>query len=138
MTAILAIETGKLDTLVTIPKEAYGVEGSSMYLRLGEKISLRDLVYGLMLISGNDAAVAIAVHVGGSVAGFAALMNEKAQALGALNTHFVTPNGLHDPNHYTTAYDLALIASMPCRTERFEKSSERHIIERKPARLRER
>mgnify|MGYP000009660636 FL=1 len=111
MTAILAIETGKLDTLVTIPKEAYGVEGSSMYLRLGEKISLRDLVYGLMLISGNDAAVAIAVHVGGSVAGFAALMNEKAQALGALNTHFVTPNGLHDPNHYTTAYDLALIAS---------------------------
>lgn len=82
-----------------------------MYLRLGEKISLRDLVYGLMLISGNDAAVAIAVHVGGSVAGFAALMNEKAQALGALNTHFVTPNGLHDPDHYTTAYDLALIAS---------------------------
>ena len=64
MTAILAIETGKLDTLVTIPKEAYGIEGSSMYLHLGEKMSLRDLVYGLMLISGNDAAVAIAVHVG--------------------------------------------------------------------------
>ena len=77
MTAILAIETGKLDALVTVPKEAYGVEGSSMYLRLGEKISLRDLVYGLMLVSGNDAAVAIAINVGGSIAGFAALMNEK-------------------------------------------------------------
>lgn len=119
MTAILAIETGKLDALVTVPKEAYGVEGSSMYLRLGEKISLRDLVYGLMLVSGNDAAVAIAINVGGSIAGFAALMNEKAKALGAQNTHFVTPNGLHDAEHYTTAYDLALIASYAMQNETF-------------------
>ena len=110
MTAILAIEAGNLDALVTVPQEAYGVEGSSMYLRLGEQISMRDLLYGLMLVSGNDAAVAIAVHVGGSVEGFAALMNAKAASLGAHNTHFVTPNGLPDPDHYTTAYDLALIA----------------------------
>ncbi len=119
MTAILAIETGKLDALVTVPKEAYGVEGSSMYLRLGEKISLRDLVYGLMLVSGNDAAIAIAINVGGSIAGFAALMNEKAKELGAHNTHFVTPNGLHDVEHYTTAYDLALIASYAMQNETF-------------------
>ena len=111
MTAILAIESGNLDAIVTVPEAAYGVEGSSMYLRLGEKISLRDLVYGLMLVSGNDAAVAIAIHVGGSVEGFAAMMNKKAKSLGALNTNFVTPNGLPDPNHYTTAYDLALIAA---------------------------
>ena len=119
MTAILAIEAGNLDALVTVPQEAYGVEGSSMYLRLGEQISMRDLLYGLMLISGNDAAVAIAVHVGGSVEGFAALMNAKAASLGAHNTHFVTPNGLPDPDHYTTAYDLALIACYAMQNETF-------------------
>lgn len=119
MTAILAIEAGNLDALVTVPQEAYGVEGSSMYLRLGEQISMRDLLYGLMLVSGNDAAVAIAVHVGGSVEGFAALMNAKAASLGAHNTHFVTPNGLPDPDHYTTAYDLALIACYAMQNETF-------------------
>ena len=118
MTAILAIEAGNLDALVTVPQEAYGVEGSSMYLRLGEQISMRDLLYGLMLVSGN-AAVAIAVHVGGSVEGFAALMNAKAASLGAHNTHFVTPNGLPDPDHYTTAYDLALIACYAMQNETF-------------------
>ncbi len=119
MTAILAIEAGNLDALVTVPQEAYGVEGSSMYLRLGEQISMRDLLYGLMLVSGNDAAVAIAVHVGSSVEGFAALMNAKAASLGAHNTHFVTPNGLPDPDHYTTAYDLALIACYAMQNETF-------------------
>lgn len=119
MTAILAIEAGNLDALVTVPQEAYGVEGSSMYLRLGEQISMRDLLYGLMLVSGNDAAVAIAVHVGGSVEGFAALMNARAASLGAHNTHFVTPNGLPDPDHYTTAYDLALIACYAMQNETF-------------------
>ena len=119
MTAILAIEAGNLDALVTVPQEAYGVEGSSMYLRLGEQISMRDLLYGLMLVSGNDAAVAIAVHVGGSVEGFAALMNAKAASLGAHNTHFVTPNGLPDPDHYTTAYDLGLIACYAMQNETF-------------------
>lgn len=111
MTAILAIENGNLADTVTVTEEAYGTEGSSMYLRLNEKICLKDLLYGLMLLSGNDAAVAIAMHIGGSVEGFALMMNEKAKAIGAHNTHFVTPNGLHDGEHYTTAYDLALITS---------------------------
>lgn len=111
MTALLAIEHGNLDELVKTPKEAYGVEGSSIYLEQEESLSLRDLIYGLMLSSGNDAAVSIAVHIGGSVEGFAQLMNAKARQLGAMNTHFVTPNGLNDENHYTTAYDLSLICA---------------------------
>ncbi len=111
MTALLAIEHGNLDDLVETPAEAYAVEGSSIYLEQGEKLSLRDLIYGLMLSSGNDAAVSIAVHIGGSVEGFAGLMNAKARELGAMNTHFVTPNGLNDENHYTTAYDLSLICA---------------------------
>lgn len=111
MTALLAIEHGNLDDLVKTPNEAYAVEGSSIYLEQGEELSLRDLVYGLMLSSGNDAAVSIAVHIGGSVEGFAELMNAKARELGAMNTHFVTPNGLNDENHYTTAYDLSLICA---------------------------
>jgi len=119
MTAILAIEHGNPETLVRVTKEAYGVEGSSMYLRMNEELSLKDLLYGLMLLSGNDAAVAIAIHIGGSVEGFAAMMNKKAKAIGANNTHFVTPNGLHDDEHYTTAYDLALIASYAMRNPLF-------------------
>ena len=119
MTAILAIEYGDLDTVITTADEAYGVEGSSIYLRLNEKMSLRDLIYGLMLRSGNDAAVAIAVHISGSVDEFAKLMNEKAQSLGAVNTHFVTPNGLPAAGHYTTAYDLALICSYAMKNATF-------------------
>jgi len=111
MTALLALETGELSELVEVSKEAYGVEGSSIYLKLGEKISLKDLLYGLMLSSGNDAAVAIAIHIGKSVEGFAAMMNEKAQSLGMNNSHFVTPNGLHHEEHYTSAYDLALLCA---------------------------
>jgi len=111
MTALLAVERGNLDEIIPIPEEAVGVEGSSIYLKLGEAMSLRDLLYGLMLSSGNDAAVAIAVTLGGSVPGFARMMNQRARELGALNTNFVTPNGLHDPEHYTTAYDLALISA---------------------------
>lgn len=120
MTAMLALEHGGLDTLVEITEEAYGEEGSSMYLELGEKISLRDLLYGLMLVSGNDAAVAIATYIGGSVGGFARLMNQKAKELGALNTNFVTPNGLHDDNHYTTAYDLGLICQAAMKMPEFQ------------------
>lgn len=119
MTALLAIELGNLDEMVTTDATAYGVEGSSIYLRLEETISLRDLVYGLMLASGNDAAVAIAVHIGKGVEQFAGLMNAKARQLGAVNTHFVTPNGLHNEDHYTTAYDLALIASAAMQNETF-------------------
>lgn len=119
MTALIAIENGRLDDIVTVPKEAYGVEGSSMYLMLGEKVSLLDLLYGLMVNSGNDAAIAIAIHIGGNVEGFTELMNKRAEKLGLTNTHFVTPNGLHDKEHYTTAYDLAVIACEAMNNEIF-------------------
>lgn len=109
MTALLAVENGDLDEVITTDTSAYGVEGSSIYLNLNEQITLRDLVYGLMLRSGNDSAVAIACHIGGSVEGFAEMMNARAEELGALNTHFVNPHGLPADGHYTTAYDLALI-----------------------------
>ncbi len=110
MTALLAIEKGDLDKKVTVSENASGVEGSSIYLETGEKIPLRDLVYGLMLRSGNDAAIAIAEEIGGSTDRFVIMMNKKARELGAYNTHFANPNGLHNPDHYTTARDMALIA----------------------------
>lgn len=111
MTALIVIERCSLDETVEVTAEAAGTEGSSMYLSCGEKLSVRDLLYGLMLLSGNDAAVALAVHVGGSVTGFVNMMNAKAAELGLENTHFVTPNGLHDSEHYTTAFELALIGA---------------------------
>lgn len=110
MTALLAIENGTLDKKVKVSENASGVEGSSIYLEPGEKISLRDLVYGLMLRSGNDAAIAISEEIGGSTSNFVIMMNKRARELGAFNTHFTNPNGLHDPDHYTTAKDMALIA----------------------------
>jgi len=111
MTAILAIESGKMDQTVKVDGRAVGTEGSSIYLKAGEKLKLRDLVYGLLLRSGNDAAVAIAIAVAGSESGFVRLMNEKAMELGMLDTHFANPHGLDDPdgNHYSTAYDMALL-----------------------------
>lgn len=110
MTAILAIENGDLSSTVTVSKNASGIEGSSIWLEVGEKMTLEDMLYGLMLSSGNDAAVAIAEHIGGSVEGFVQMMNEKAEEIGAHNTHFMNPNGLSVDGHYTTAYDLALIS----------------------------
>ena len=109
MTAIVTVENGNLDDEVIISAKAAGTGGSRLGLKKGDKITLRDLLYGLMLRSGNDAAIAIAEHVGGNVQGFADLMNEKAKELQLKNTHFVTPHGLDDPNHYTTAYELAKI-----------------------------
>ena len=110
MTAILAIESGKMNQYVTVSEQATRTEGSSVYLKPGEKIKLKDLVYGLMLRSGNDAAVAIAEAVGGSVEGFVYMMNERAREIGMLNTHFANPHGLDDSkNHYSTAYDMALL-----------------------------
>lgn len=110
MTAIIAIESGKMDELVTISKRAVFTEGSSIYLQQGEKILLKDLVYGLMLRSGNDAANAIAEHVGGSIEGFVFLMNQKAEEIGMLNTIFSNPHGLDDhENHYSSAYDMAIL-----------------------------
>lgn len=119
MTAIVALENCALEENVKVSAQAYGTEGSSMYLELGEVLSMEDLLYGLMIASGNDAAVAIAEHAGGSVEGFAAMMNDKAAQLGLANTHFVTPNGLHDEAHYTTAYELALTAAYAMQNETF-------------------
>ncbi len=110
MTAILAVESGKMNETVTVSANAAGTEGSSIYLKPGEKIKLEDLVYGLMLRSGNDSAVAIAENVGGSLEGFVYLMNEKAREIGMTNTHFENPHGLDDhENHYSTAYDMAIL-----------------------------
>ncbi|BDG59446.1 D-alanyl-D-alanine carboxypeptidase family protein [Caldinitratiruptor microaerophilus] len=109
LTAILALERARLDDVVTISSRAARVPGSSMYVRAGETYTLQELLYGLLLHSGNDAAVAIAEHVAGSVEAFAQLMNEKARAIGARSSHFLNPHGLHQPGHYSTAYDLALI-----------------------------
>lgn len=111
MTALLAVESGRLAESVAVPDEAVGTEGSSMYLKAGETIPLIDLVYGLMLTSGNDAAVAIACYLDGGTETFAARMNARAAALGLSNTHFVTPNGLHDPAHYSSAKDMAVLAA---------------------------
>lgn len=119
MTALLALEKGNLDDVVTVGRNAYGVPGTSIYLNLGEHITLRDLLYGLLLASGNDAAVAIAEHIGGSVEAFCAMMTERAAELGCENTAFVNPNGLPAEGHHTTAYDLALIAREAMKNEIF-------------------
>ena len=121
MTAFLAIENGTLDKKVKVSANASGVEGSSIYLASGEMISLRDLVYGLMLRSGNDAAIAISEAIGGSTDNFVIMMNKKARELGACNTHFMNPNGLHDQEHYTTAKDMALIARAAMKNSEFKK-----------------
>lgn len=110
MTALLAIELGDLDAPVTCSRTAFGVPGTSIYLSEGETLSLRDMLYGLMLASGNDAATAIAEHIGGTVSDYCAMMTARAEALGCQSTVFLTPHGLPMDGHYTTAYDLALIA----------------------------
>lgn len=110
MTALVAIEEGVLSDVVTVKREATLAEGSSMYLAEGEQLTLETLLYGLLLCSGNDAAVAIADHVGGSQAGFVKRMNEKAKALGMTASSFANPNGLDDDAHYSTARDMAYLA----------------------------
>ena len=109
MTALVAIESLPLDASITVTSDAVGVEGSSIYLTEGETLTLEDLLYAMMLESANDAAVAIAVAVSGSVDAFADKMNQRASALGLQHTHFTNPHGLDDPEHYTTALELALI-----------------------------
>lgn len=110
MTALVAIREGNLGDVVKVGREATLTEGSSMYLQEGEELTLEALLYGLMLCSGNDAAVAIADHVGGSQAGFVALMNETAAELGMEHTSFANPNGLDHEDHYSTAGDMAILA----------------------------
>lgn len=120
LTAIVAIENTKdFDVKFSIPKEAVGIEGSSIYLKEGEKLSMRELLYGLMLRSGNDSAVAIAIITAGSVENFVLMMNEFCENKGLKNTHIVTVNGLHDDNHYTTASDLAEITRYALKNQLF-------------------
>lgn len=119
MTAILTIEAGDLDREFTVDSFAIMVEGTSMGLREGDRVSRRDLLYGIMLPSGNDAANAAAVSVSGSVAAFVEKMNAKAGALGLSDTHFATPSGLDADGHYTTAYDLAMLTAYAMRNELF-------------------
>ena len=111
MTALVVCQQCNVLDRVKIPKEAVGIEGSSMYLKEGEVLTVQELLYGLMLHSGNDAAVALALYCGGTVEGFAQLMNDKAYRLGLTGTHFENPHGLDSPNHYSTARDLALLAA---------------------------
>lgn len=110
LTAIIIIEDCDLDEVITVPTEAVGVEGSSIYLKWDEQIDIRDLLYGLMLRSGNDSATALAIHHSGSVEKFADAMNERAKKIGAENSNFKNPSGLPDSEHYTTARDLCKIA----------------------------
>lgn len=121
LTALIALEESNLDDVVTVSANAANQASDSSVcgLKEGDQISMRDLLYGLMMRSGNDAAIAIAEHISGSSEEFAVLMNAKAQSLGATNSHFVTPNGLHDEDHYTTVYDMYLIMNAAVQNETF-------------------
>lgn len=110
MTALIIAEECDLDEVITVPDEAVGVEGSSIYLKKGEVISIKDLLYGLMLRSGNDASCALAIHHSGSIEKFVERMNQRAKELGANDTNFANPNGLPNDQHYTTARDLCNIS----------------------------
>nr|WP_253286705.1 D-alanyl-D-alanine carboxypeptidase family protein [Virgibacillus sp. MSJ-26] len=123
MTAIIAIELGQMNEEAKTSRRAIYTEGSSIYLEQGEKMTIEDLLYGLMLRSGNDAAVAISEHIGGSVEGFVHLMNEKAKWLGMTNTQFANPHGLTDEDHYSTAYDMAILMQYAMANEEFRKIS---------------
>ena len=122
MTALVVCEQSNVLDRVRIMPEAVGIEGSSMYLKEGEVLTVQDLLYGLMLHSGNDAAVALAIYCGGTVEGFAELMNDKAHRLGMNSTHFVNPNGLDTPGHYSTARDMAVLAAYAMENPIFSKT----------------
>ncbi len=127
MTALIVAEDCDLSEVITVPDSAVGVEGSSIYLKKDERISVKDLLYGLMLRSGNDAACALAIHHSGTIEKFVDKMNERAKEIGADNTHFKNPNGLPDDEHYTTARDLCNIARCAMSNQTFkEVVSTRH------------
>ena len=130
LTALVVLERLPLDLKVKVPKEAIGVEGSSLYLREGEELTVEDLLFGMMLRSGNDASVALAMAVAGTVDNFALLMNKKAVECGANNSNFVNPHGLHHSNHFTTALDLAYITAEAMKHPYF-----RHIVSMQKARI---
>ena len=126
MTALITLEVlrendSPMDQEIEVPECAQGVEGSSIYLKSGEKISIEDLLYGLMLVSGNDAATALAEIIGGTQENFVEMMNEKAKSLGCKNTHFANPSGLFDEEHYTTARDMAIISMEAMKDPTFRK-----------------
>lgn len=120
LTAITIIENCNLDDVVTVTDKTVGVEGSSIYLEKGEKLSVRHLLYGLMLRSGNDCAETLAVYCSGNIEDFAKLMNKTAKKIGANESNFINPHGLHNDQHYTTAYDLALISCYAMQNEQFK------------------
>ena len=122
MTALIAIESGKLDDKVVIGEEIKSAYGSGIYIQVGEELTLRDLVYGLMLRSGNDAALAIAKYVGGSVEDFVTMMNDKAKEIGMNNTTFNNPSGLdEDKGNYSTAYDMSKLTSYAMKLDEYKK-----------------
>lgn len=121
MTGLLACESNKMDRYVKVSPFASGTEGSSLWLKAGEKLKLQDLTYGLMMKSGNDAAVAISEFLAGNTEAFALMMTQRAKEIGALNTSFKNPHGLDDENHYTTAFDLALITREAMNNKLFAK-----------------
>lgn len=120
MTAIVVLEQAKLTDTVTINSKAASIGGSRLGLKKNDKITVNDLLYGLMLRSGNDAAVALAIHVGGSIEGFADMMNKKAIELGLTNSHFIVPHGLDNEGHYTTAYELVKITDYALNIDKFK------------------
>ena len=127
MTCVVVLENiSDLSQIVTVSRKAAGIGGSRLGLTTDAQITVNDLLYGLMLCSGNDAAIALAEFVGGSVEGFASLMNNKATELGLTNTHFVTPHGLDNDEHYTTAYELALLTNYALKNETFRKIVSTH------------
>ncbi len=130
MTALVALESAPLDTVVTVPACAVGVEGSSVYLTAGEKLTLCELLYAVLLASANDAATAVAVTLAGSVEGFAGMMNSTARRLGLSDTHFVNPHGLDAKDHYTTALDLARLTAHALKNAEFRRivSTYKHEI----------
>lgn len=129
MTAIVVLENCALDEEVEVDSRSAGAEGSSMYLKAGERYTVEDLLYGLMLVSGNDAALALAIHTAGSVEGFARLMNEKARELGMTGSHFENPHGLDAEGHYSTARDMAVLAAHCMANEDFARIvSTRHAV----------
>ena len=119
MTGLLVCEAGDLDRTVTVPDTAAGIEGSSMYLKSGETLTRRELLYGMMLHSGNDAALTLAISVSGSEAAFVRQMNRRARALGLMQTHFANPHGLDSGENYSTALDLARLAQAALQNEQF-------------------
>lgn len=130
MTAVIAIENSELDKTITVDERAIGIEGSSIYLKSGEELSMESLLYALLLRSANDAAAAIAYEIAGSIEAFSQMMNEKAENLGLVDTSFENPHGLDAENHYTTAHDLAILSAYAISNPIFKEicSSKKKII----------